>query len=288
MLIHHAANGSHSYPSNSLSAITACLKSGAQAIEIDVIPLPDLNFVLLHDPDLSHITTGKGLVTDMRREDLAGLNLIVGNIPSKERVGFLDEALELISGYPDFVKLQLDFKPYGKLSEVTLESLLKLIDPYKEKIQISCVADWLLRTIRKIAPDVNLGFDPLLYLDTVSQEPRPKNIPPFRVGAYGLLDDHPLSAFRWGSLGDYFSSRAEILLDQVGEGLEWFLKADLLYQAYEHGFNWLEFLHKIGSKVDIWTIDPQENRDLELVKLFIHLGVDDITTNKPEDLLKYL
>ena len=52
-LIHHAANCGHQEPSTSLAALKRCLESGAYKVEIDVIPLADASFALLHDPDLA-------------------------------------------------------------------------------------------------------------------------------------------------------------------------------------------------------------------------------------------
>ncbi|MCJ7694253.1 MAG: hypothetical protein MUO40_02405, partial [Anaerolineaceae bacterium] len=55
-LIHHAANRDHPFPAGSLSAVRSCLESGAAFVEIDVLPIADNSFVLLHDLDLSETT----------------------------------------------------------------------------------------------------------------------------------------------------------------------------------------------------------------------------------------
>ena len=45
------------------------------------------------------------------------------------------------------------------------------------------MADWVVRGLHQVHPNLSLGFDPLLYLDLVDDEPRPESIPPFRIGA---------------------------------------------------------------------------------------------------------
>ncbi|PKO05279.1 MAG: hypothetical protein CVU41_11620 [Chloroflexi bacterium HGW-Chloroflexi-3] len=155
-MILHAANLEHRIPPGSLAGLELSLKAGINQIEVDVTPMKDGDFALLHDPKLKNV---------------------------------------------------------------------------------SSVADWALRVLHKIAPDLLLGFDPLLYLDLVHKEPREEGIPPIRVGAFGYLDDHPLAVQRWGKLSEYFEVRAETLLLQVPARITWFINAQLLDEAsrlYNH------------------------------------------------------
>lgn len=46
---------------------------------------------------------------------------------------------------------------------------------------------------------------------------------------------------------------------------------------------WIEGFHKLGMKINVWTVD-----DPEKMQQFINEGVDYITTNEPEQLLKLL
>jgi glycerophosphoryl diester phosphodiesterase len=138
------------------------------------------------------------------------------------------------------------------------------------------------------APDVALGFDPLLYLDLAIDEPRPAGIPPFRIGAYGLLDDHPLSAFSWGSPGAYFGARAEALLNQVPRGVDWFIRAEVLLMALEADFDWIGYLHQAGSKVAGWTIDLHQEGHLKRAQRLVEHGVDVLTTDTPTQLAEKL
>lgn len=281
MLIHHAAKNDHDAPAGSLSALENCLKAGAAAVEIDVLPLADGSFALLHEQDLAAETDGAGQAPRMTRAQVQDLHYRHNGQVSAEKIGFLDQAIELLSDFPHTQRLQLDLKPYAPLTPQVLKALLTLIEPVSARVQVTSVADWAIRTLARLAPGLSLGFDPLLYLDLPGDQPRPKDVPPFRMGAYGLLDDHPLSAYRWSPLGEYFAARAEALLHQAPQGCDWFIRAEVLKMALEAGFDWIDFLHQAGSRVDGWTIDIHQHGQLELAQYLAAHGVDALTTDTP-------
>jgi glycerophosphoryl diester phosphodiesterase len=287
-LIHHAAHHEHDAPPGSLSALESCLQAGAAVIEIDVIPLADGSFALLHEQDLSIETDGVGKAPQMRREQVANLHYRVDGRITDERVGFLECAIDLLTAHPDTRRLQLDLRPFLPLTEAVLRDFLAIIEPVKARIQVTSVADWAIRALADASPGLSLGFDPLLYLDLVGEQPRPKEIPPFRLGAYGLMDDHPLSAYQWGSLGDYFAARASALFLQVPVGCAWFIRAEVLKMAVEAGFDWIDFLHQRGSTVDGWTIDITQLDQIELAQMLVAHGVDALTTDTPGRLAEHL
>jgi glycerophosphoryl diester phosphodiesterase len=282
-LILHSANLDHDLPPGSLIGLEKSLKAGVSRIEVDVIPLKDGDFALLHDPQLEQISDGSGSVVEMTSEDVHSLTYK----NSDYRLGTLSQAIKLLEENPLNGFLQLDLKPYAPLTPASMRNLVNLIEPVKASIMVSTVADWAIRILAKMAPDLLLGFDPLLYLDLVEDEPREEGIPPFRVGAYGYLDDHPLAAQHWGSLKDYFEARAEALIQQVPAGITWFINAQLLEEAMDAGFSWVQYLHGYRNKVNAWTLDMDRTG---LAVKMSDLGVDYITTNQlheMEDLLKH-
>ena len=287
-LIHHAANNGHTAPPGSLSALEQCLKAGAAVVEIDLIPLADGSFALLHEQDLAVETDGTGKATQMRREQVKDMRYRLNGRITEEQVGFLESAVELLAAYPQTQRLQLDFKPFTPLSEPMLRHFLGLIEPVKSRVQVTSMADWVLRALAVADPGLSLGFDPLLYLDLVEDQPRPEGVPPFRVGAYDLLDDHPLSAYQWGSLRDYFAARASALLAQAVPGCDWFIRAEVLKMALAAGFDWIDFLHQQGSTVDAWTIDVEQPDQLELAHYLAQRGVDALTTDSPSRLAQQI
>lgn len=287
-LIHHAAHCGQSALAGSLKALKSCLQSGAAVIEIDLIPTADGSFALLHDQNLAALTNGSGLASQKTQSELRKLNYVFNGVETREKIGFLSEALILIAEHPNTQRLQLDLKPYSPLTQGVLRHFVSLITPVQEQIQVSSVADWALRSLARFAPDLSIGFDPLLYLDIVDDAPRPAEIPPFRIGAYGLRDDHPLSAFQWGSLGEYFAARAAALFVQAPPGCEWFIRADLLKMAIEAGFDWINFLHQNSARVAAWTIDAEQPDQVKLAQFLVERGVDEITTDSPTRLASFL
>ena len=62
LLVHHAANRGRKYPPGCLEGLRACLRAGARAVEVDISPLADGDFLLYHDGHLDGGTTGHGPV----------------------------------------------------------------------------------------------------------------------------------------------------------------------------------------------------------------------------------
>lgn len=280
-LVLHAANYDHHIPAGSLSGLEVSLQAGINWIEVDAIPLKDGDFALLHDPKLENISNLSGNVAEQTAEILQQLKYK----GSEHHLGTLSQAVALLQKYPIDGFLQLDLKPYAPLTPTSMSNLVKLIRPVEHAIMVSSVADWAIRLLRRIAPDLSLGFDPLLYLDLVGEEPREEGIPPFRVGAFGYLDDHPLAVQRWGKTGEYFAARAEALLQQVPPDITWFLNAQLLDEAMLAGFDWIKYLHETGNTIDAWTLDLDR---CELAVRIKKSGVDFITTNQLPEMLACL
>jgi len=84
-------------PENTLEAFGAALEAGAQAVEMDVRLTADGVPVVLHDPDVSRVTDGKGLVSELGLAELKRLDASGGRGPSVE-IPTLREVLDLVSG----------------------------------------------------------------------------------------------------------------------------------------------------------------------------------------------
>lgn len=287
-LIHHAAHCDQGTPPSSPKALEQCLNAGAKFVEIDVLPLADGSFALIHDRDLSVETSGTGDAIRSTRAQIESLTYRNKSELTDVRIGFLEDAVAVFSRYPNAERLQLDLKPYTPLTLALLRDFSHILSPIMDRVQVTSVADWAVRSLRQFAPDLSLGFDPLLYLDIVDDEPRPEGVPPFRVGAYGLRDDHPLGAYRWGQLGEYLAARAGALLVQVPGGCQWFIRADLLKMVLKAGFDWIDFLHQNGSTVDGWTINADVHDDIKTAQYLIDHGIDALTTDTPARLADQL
>ena len=275
-MIHHAANRGHNHPPNSPAALRHCLEAGARIIEVDITPLAGGDFALLHDAQLEKATDGTGHTFATTAEQIRRLHYIWQNSATDEPVGLLSQAVSLICDYPHLQELQLDLKLHIPLTDTVLSNLLRLIEPVKKRVRVTSPADWALRRLRALDADLPLGFDPLLYLDVETED---ETILPFRVGAYGYRDDHPLSSRRWGSTAEYLAARAEALAAQAPPGIIWYIHARLLARVLDDGFDWIAFLHDRGDQVDAWTLDAEEPGHAALARRLVAARVDRITTN---------
>jgi glycerophosphoryl diester phosphodiesterase len=288
LLIHHAANRGCLHPPNSIRGLRTCLDAGARVVEVDISPLADGDFALLHGRFLEESTTALGPVAAHTSAEVRDLRLVWHGVATDEPVGLLSEAVELVRSYPHSVEVQLDLKPHAPLTDHVLSRLITILQPISNRVRVTSVADWALRRLRAIAPGLPLGFDPLLYLDVNSERERNPHVPPFRRGAYGYWDDHPLAGERWGEPAAYLAVRAEALWQQPPTGAIWYIAARLLAQTLDDGFNWLSDLHSRGAQVAVWTLDADQPRQVALAQRLVALGVDRITTNDPPALARAL
>jgi glycerophosphoryl diester phosphodiesterase len=287
LFIHHAATLGGRFPPSSLSGLAACLAAGASIVEMDIVPLADGEFALLHDGRLESCTDGAGPVAAATSEQLRALRLCWRGALSAEPAGTLTEAVALVAAHPGLAELQLDLKPHAPLTETVLADLVRRIATIRRRVRVTSMADWALRRLHLLDAGLALGFDPFLYLDV--ERPREAGgqagprVPPHHAGAYGYLDDHPLAADRWGSAREYLAARVEVLAAQGTAGI-WYVRAALLARMLEDGFDWIAWLHLHGIQVCAWTLDPGQPHHVALARRLIRLGVDRITTDDPAGL----
>ncbi len=287
-LIHHGASRGHGLPPSSLAAVEACLAARARVVEVDLNLTADGDFVLLHGPLLEDETTGSGPIQARTAAELSRLRHLWRSQVTGLHVGLLGQALELLAAHPYPVEVQLDTKPDGLSDPAVMASLVQRLQPVKHRVRLSSEADWLVRRLQALDPDLPLGFDPLLYLEQLDDEWGERDHAPFRLGAYGYLDDHPLASRRWGSAADYLAARAEALCAQApGVGM-WYIRARVLAHALDDGFDWIAYLHGRGTRVTSWTLDPDNPASVALARRLAGQGVDRITTNDPEGMARAL
>jgi glycerophosphoryl diester phosphodiesterase len=288
LLIHHAANRGRLHPSGSLSGLQACLEAGARIVEVDLSPTADGDFALLHGPHLERDTNGSGPIHALTAAQISGLRHVWRGAVTDVPVGLLGQALALLRDHPHPVELQLDLKPDCLLDPTPLTRLVEQLRPVKDRVRVTSPGDWLLRRLRALDPDLPLGFDPLLYLDLDSEGGDGRDVPPYRQGAYGYLDDHPLASQRWGRPADYLAARAEALWLQAPTAIIWYINAWLLGRALDEGFDWIADLHERGAQVTAWTLDADNPEAVALARRLAERGADRITTNDAPALARAL
>jgi glycerophosphoryl diester phosphodiesterase len=275
-------------PQNSLEAISASLEAGAAIIEVDITALADSDYLLVHDPVLESETSGSGPVGAYASADVRKLAIKKHGSVTDYHVPLLSEIVPLIEN--STARLQLDFKNERPLdSDEPLHRLLNLIAPLGERVLVSTGADWQLRRLRRIAPNLRLGFDVMGYIDyELPGDGRDPNAFPRRLGAYGYYDDHPLSLARHWPAADYLRDRCESLLGLVPGVSTFYIRHTLLAQSLADGFNWAEALHERGITLDAWTMDVTNPVAVWNAPRLLDAGVDMFTTNTPKALAQLL
>ena len=282
---HRAQTGERHHPPNALSAIKELSQRGVRALEFDVGITLDGVYILLHDAHLERETTGVGPVrltthTEIKRLHLRG---------SHEQVATLAEAVAVLKETEGPLKIQVDLKETVPLSEEEADWLYQTLKPLFGRngveVVVGCLADWNLRTLRRVAPELEIGFDPAFYLDVPVGEFLRL---PVRTNAYGYLDDHPLGYRRVLPTPRYLADRLEAVSYLVPGAKEFYLRKEFVLKALDDGFNPIEFLHRLhpGTTVDVWTLDAEEENAREKLLRLLRAGVDQITTNTPVKLAR--
>ncbi len=280
-LIHHKAalDGQAALP-NTLEAIENCLCASAPVIEIDICALAEADYLVLHNDTLDGETTGRGSIRQCTVEAAKPLKLAHHGAISSYRPPLLSEIVQLWQSTPHPAEtfLQLDFKdaiPFD--SDEPLERLAKLIAPLGKQVIVSSVADWQLRRLHKLAPEIRLGFDPQLYLDWRGKEDEPF---PKALGAYGYWDDAPLAMARTWPTPHYLADRCAALVQMVPSAEIHYFRYGLVLQSLKEGFNWATALAEHGVALDVWTVDLPKAP--AAAQTLIAAGVPYITTNTPK------
>lgn len=142
LVVAHRANGS-SFPENSVSAILASPKIGADIVEIDVRKTSDGEFVLMHDYTLGRTTDGKGFVSNKSWEYIQGLHLKGpdGKITT-ETVPSLEDALLAAKEAGVMVNIDKAFNFAPEIAEIaqrtsTLKHLIFKSDASPEEVLLT-------------------------------------------------------------------------------------------------------------------------------------------------------
>ena len=276
-LVCHAARRGERHPANTLSGLRDCLDAGARFVEVDVNPLADGEYTLLHDRFLEDETNGKGSVAAATGRMVCVLRRRWQGKLTDEQVALLSDAAALAADARTLVELQLDLKAYTPVSDAALASLGRTVGPLGRRVRVSSTSDRDLRRLHELAPDLALGFDPLRHLDVDPGPGRMASRYLRRTGAYGYLDDHALAADRWGAASEYLVARADVLWAQAPVSM-WYIRATLLARMLEDGFDWIADLHRRGAQVTAWTLNPDRPHHLGLAAELIEHGVDRIIT----------
>ncbi len=197
-----------------------------------------------------------------------------------ETVPTLAEALAVVGDAPPGpTVLMLDAKDEEPWPRPVVERLARLIAPVRDRVFVGSPADWNLRRLRRVDPDVALAFDPQYYL-----ERRSSRVPLPPPGAYGYRDAHPLAFRRSVPVAEYLRERLVTLATQVPGIRELHIRLSLFEQMRDDGADVCAIVHQAGPLVDVWTLDAGTPRWRERLSRALDAGVDIVTTNTPHQL----
>jgi glycerophosphoryl diester phosphodiesterase len=209
---------SSSTPENTIPAFEEAARAGADVIELDVRLTRDGVPVVLHDPDVSATTDGRGPVHEMTLAEVKRLNAAPGQPPIE--VPTLEEAVTAIDRAGLGVDIEVKNIPgepaFDSPVESVLGATLEALDrtAFGGPILVSSF-NWItIEACRRRAPDLATGFLTVAAID------------PRAALDYARQDGH-----------DFVLPHAMALLD-AGEGF-------------------VEEAHAEGIRVGTWTVDDE-------------------------------
>lgn len=152
-------------PENTLAAYRLAEEMGAHGIEIDVQCCKDGEVVVLHDPFLDRVSSGKGYVWEHTLAELKAMDFGI-RFPDKyagEQIPTLDEVLDLIAASPMALNIEIKSTPFRydpTLVEKTCKKVLAHGKAVAEKTIISSFDHQCLKAYQKLDPQMQIG---LLY-----------------------------------------------------------------------------------------------------------------------------
>ena len=284
IVTHHKANTDNSpYPANSFEAVRASLEAGAAWIELDLQALQNGDYLILHDDDLAHTSSGTGKASTTSSDALGDLFIKKDEQITPYRVPRLSELVRLFQDFGNNTRLQLDFKNFYPFpTDEPLQRLLDLIAPIKERVLVSSPSDWQLRKLKRLSPELNVGFDIMLHFDLRDPSWKyPDHAPPYRQGAYGYHDDYMLSAMKIWSVRDYLQDRAEMLIHQVPDVRALFISHRTLIHSLDDGFNWMDSARHYGIDIAVWTVDVDNHYSMGNARRLKSAGFNHFISNTP-------
>jgi glycerophosphoryl diester phosphodiesterase len=258
---------------HTVSAYTAAIESGADALECDVRLTRDGHLVCVHDRRVDRTSDGHGLVSEL---DLAGLNgldfsswhaewpdtadhllrdepYLSGVVPERDPVGgvlTLETLLELVHDAPRPVRVLIETKHPTRYGGLVEKELVRMLARFGWAGQPGPVSSIRRRPVEPTAGRATvMSFAPIALRRVRLLAPDVPTV---------LLLERLLPGRRDGSL--------PAGVGIAGPGLA-VLRADPDFVARAH---------RRGNLVYAWTVD-----ELADVRFVIDLGVDAIITNRP-------
>lgn len=150
-------------PENTMASFERAYQDGADVVEMDMRLTSDGQVVVIHDKSLERTTNGAGLVSQMTRAELKGLDAgrWFDERYTGERIPLLDEVLDWAKGKIGLM-VELKYDPFGSFSPDLVPPVLNLLkerDIVDQVVFISFQPKGL-QQVKGLLPDIQLGLMP--------------------------------------------------------------------------------------------------------------------------------
>lgn len=134
-------------PQNTLTSFRMAIALGCDRAELDVRVTKDNRVVVFHDDEVSNLTNGAGLVSELT---LAKLKML--DCEQSEKIPTLQEVIDTCK---DKIDLQIELKADGTPKLVN-DLILK--NDIQNHVVITSFRDYLLKEIKQLNPDLKVGL----------------------------------------------------------------------------------------------------------------------------------
>lgn len=223
-------------PENTLTAIEAAIRTGAEFVEVDTHATADGVPVVMHDGTVDRTTDGTGAVAELSLAAILDLDAGVSFSPAftGERVPTLGHVLDHIKGSGS--RLLLEVKPGQNTTQVQSIVSEVLNRDMLDEVVLQSFDEQVLRDARDFAPELSRGLlrglldtDPVAAakaLDVVAYNPiataltiRRKLVGQLNAAGVAVMPWTVNKARQWAALADLGVDG--IITDRVGEYLGW-------------------------------------------------------------------
>ncbi|AZG45817.1 glycerophosphodiester phosphodiesterase [Gordonia insulae] len=258
----HRARRRADDPAFTTSRIVEAMRLGA-SVEVDLVIHADRGFAVLHDPDITHATTGTGRIGELPASYIRTLFLRSdAGAPLREPVLLLEDLAEILTGpavHPDAV-LQLDFKEDARsLDAAAIETFVRAVSPITRNAILSCGDAEAVRLLTDPVPGLRIGYDPCHHGAADRA---------MRSGDFSAFVERAVAA----------SPNAEMI----------YLERRLVLEADRHGYDIVAAFHERGRAIDAYTVYRVDDESVWEARRLAELRVDQITTDDPEGLIAAL
>ncbi len=246
-------------PETTIASYRMAIQMGADHVEADVHRSRDGILVAIHDADVSRTTNGKGFVADHTLAELKALD--AGSWFNK---AFPDRAR------PDYIGLRVP--ALQEVMDVVQETHAGLFVEMKEPegSQQSAVSDQLSAVSR--LPDLESALLSLIHRSAIKNRTHILSFSADSLRKIKELDASVPTVFLVAKSNDNpVRAALDIPADELG----------ILHTRATSAL--VEEAHRSGILISVWTVDQPED-----MKRMIAMGVDRITTNYPDRLIKLL